>query len=112
MSVYGFCPRCGAPGKFRERRPNGNDTCEQGCVYPSLDAIVQKPAAVERTQFERECIQHLSAFVNGSEHPEEGRNEVLAARILLEHFERNGLAATAHLVVSAEQLGQHMRGEE
>lgn len=35
MSVYGHCPRCGAPGKSRERRPNGNDTCERGCLYPS-----------------------------------------------------------------------------
>ena len=32
---YGYCPFCGAPGKMRERRPHGNDTCEDGHTYPS-----------------------------------------------------------------------------
>ncbi len=36
--VYGFCPKCGKPGVSRERRLNGNDTCEAGHVYPSRDA--------------------------------------------------------------------------
>ena len=35
---YGYCPKCGAKGKSRERRPNGNDHCEKGCVYPSKDS--------------------------------------------------------------------------
>lgn len=35
---YGWCPICGAPGKSRERRPNGNDRCEKGHVYPSASA--------------------------------------------------------------------------
>jgi hypothetical protein len=35
----GLCPACGAPGRLRERRPNGNDTCAAGHVYPSRDAI-------------------------------------------------------------------------
>jgi hypothetical protein len=35
---YGFCPTCGAKGQTRERRPNGNDTCENGHTYPSLKA--------------------------------------------------------------------------
>jgi hypothetical protein len=37
---YGFCPKCFDPGKSRERRPNGNDTCVNGHVYPSKDAII------------------------------------------------------------------------
>ena len=32
---YGSCPMCGAPGNSRERRPNGDDTCENGHKYPS-----------------------------------------------------------------------------
>ena len=32
---YGCCPHCGANVTERERRPNGNDTCENGHVYPS-----------------------------------------------------------------------------
>jgi N12 class adenine-specific DNA methylase len=40
--AYGYCPKCGAPGKMRERRFGGDDTCEQGHVYPSADAT-QKP---------------------------------------------------------------------
>jgi len=39
----GFCPLCGAPGKLRERRLNGNDTCENGHVYASRDALTEPP---------------------------------------------------------------------
>jgi hypothetical protein len=35
---YGYCPICGSPGVKRERRPDGNDTCENNHVYPSRDA--------------------------------------------------------------------------
>lgn len=38
-AVYGYCPKCGAPGVMRERRLNGNDTCEKGHVYPSASAV-------------------------------------------------------------------------
>lgn len=41
-NVYGYCPKCGAPGKQRERRPNGNDICENGHEYPSRDALVKE----------------------------------------------------------------------
>ncbi len=37
-NVYGFCPQCGSPGVIRERRPNGNDRCENDHVYPSRTA--------------------------------------------------------------------------
>ncbi len=36
---YGYCPKCGAAGQQRERRPNGDDICEKGCKYPSRDAL-------------------------------------------------------------------------
>ena len=36
---YGYCPICGAIGVLRERRLNGNDTCENGHVYASRDAV-------------------------------------------------------------------------
>jgi len=36
---YGYCPKCGARGQQRERRPNGDDKCEKGCTYPSRDAL-------------------------------------------------------------------------
>lgn len=35
---YGYCPACLAPGVFRERRMNGDDTCANGHTYPSRDA--------------------------------------------------------------------------
>jgi len=38
-SPLGNCPECGVKGKSRERRPNGNDTCENGHVYPSKNAL-------------------------------------------------------------------------
>lgn len=36
---YGYCPRCQAPGVSRERRPDGNDRCAKGHVYPSRLAV-------------------------------------------------------------------------
>jgi hypothetical protein len=35
---YGLCPKCKAKGVYRERRPNGNDKCENGHTYPSKTA--------------------------------------------------------------------------
>ena len=35
---YGCCPVCGLPGVRRDRRPDGNDRCEDGHTYPSRDA--------------------------------------------------------------------------
>jgi hypothetical protein len=35
---YGYCPICGSPGRYRERRPNGNDKCHNGHTYPSRSA--------------------------------------------------------------------------
>lgn len=40
---YGYCSKCGARGVSRERRINGNDTCENGCVYPSSESVHKKP---------------------------------------------------------------------
>lgn len=37
-NVYGYCPKCGAPGKSRERRPNGDDRCDNDHRYPSKNA--------------------------------------------------------------------------
>jgi hypothetical protein len=33
------CPFCRSPVASRERRPNGNDKCEQGHVFPSSKCI-------------------------------------------------------------------------
>ena len=41
-SAYGYCPKCGAMGNSRERRPGGNDTCRWGHVYPSSEAVPEK----------------------------------------------------------------------
>tara|TARA_B100000745_G_scaffold82648_1_gene51585 strand:- start:14435 stop:15202 length:768 start_codon:yes stop_codon:yes gene_type:complete len=43
MSAYGFCPHCGLPGHTRERRINGNDTCEGGHIYPSRSSLDLPP---------------------------------------------------------------------
>lgn len=37
---YGRCPHCGGNVVTRERRINGNDTCEDGHVYPSKCSIL------------------------------------------------------------------------
>lgn len=48
-SPYGYCPVCGASGKMRERRMDGNDTCTNGHTYPSKNAKRMK-AMAEDTQ--------------------------------------------------------------
>lgn len=61
---YGYCPRCGAPGKNRERRPNGNDTCERGCVYPSMSATAAPIAPVDPPpRLGRDDIDLIDALV-------------------------------------------------
>ena len=42
---YGKCPVCGGKGTSRERRPNGNDMCENAHVYPSKDAVIRDKVA-------------------------------------------------------------------
>lgn len=60
-AVYGFCPKCGKPGVRRERRPDGNDTCEEGHVYPSRKATAEPlPELVERTQLEKKPVAKKS----------------------------------------------------
>jgi len=49
-SPYGYCPKCGAKGHERERRPNGDDICEKGCKYPSKDAEVFPPTKKKKAK--------------------------------------------------------------
>ena len=49
MSNYGFCPKCGGITINRERRMNGNDTCENGCVYPSAETLHKRPESGFKT---------------------------------------------------------------
>lgn len=36
---YGKCPQCSAPVTIRENRPNGDDRCANGHVFPSDRAV-------------------------------------------------------------------------
>jgi hypothetical protein len=49
MNALGQCPKCGADGKIREKRPNGNDKCENGHTYPSRDAVFPASSCSSRT---------------------------------------------------------------
>ncbi len=49
--ALGYCPKCQAPGRWRERRPFGNDTCENGHTYPSSEATTE-PTTEPATGFE------------------------------------------------------------
>jgi len=63
---YGYCPKCGAPGKSRERRPNGYDRCENGCVYPSRDSLNKPPEPCKECERLREVLkdarEHAARF--------------------------------------------------
>jgi len=39
VAAYGYCPKCGAEGTARERRPDGNDICANGHIYKSRNSI-------------------------------------------------------------------------
>lgn len=59
---YGYCPRCGAPGEERERRPGGNDHCINGHVYPSRDAntssgINSRPTPAPKPRYDTLMVQ-------------------------------------------------------
>jgi len=56
---YGYCPKCGALGKFRERRPNGDDQCTNGHKYPSKDALSEP--SVRSTASERGKAAYAAA---------------------------------------------------
>lgn len=58
-TAYGYCPTCGKPGARRERRPNGDDTCIAGHVYPSAQAtktprppygVIASGSRIEKTE--------------------------------------------------------------
>lgn len=62
LAPYGFCPRCGAPGLYRERRPNGDDECTNGHKYPSLSA---KPSPLKGNSMDKsQKISDLQARVD------------------------------------------------
>lgn len=57
---YGYCPKCGAPGKLRERRLNGDDICENQHRYPSASAL--SVPVVEQGKTEAEIIASMFGF--------------------------------------------------
>lgn len=63
---YGNCPICGAKGIMRERRPFGNDKCENRHTYPSCDAIDQETIG-----------EHLQYTRYGKQYRKLGRDEVI-----------------------------------
>jgi len=65
VSLYGFCPKCLAPSANRERRPNGNDTCQNGHVYPSASASLT-PELV-RKRMEKENAELRARLANAEQ---------------------------------------------
>ena len=69
VAVYGYCPKCGAKGVQRERRPDGNDKCVNGHTYPSSKATPPKRPWVGLTADERDAlraeVERLKAAVAG-----------------------------------------------
>ena len=66
---YGFCPQCGAPGVAREKRPNGDDVCENGHHYASASSILPPVEHVEP-----EVQPELLPAPADAEHVETARN--------------------------------------
>lgn len=47
--TYGYCPQCGGKVVSRERRPNGNDICENEHIYPSRNTVENSIKSSELT---------------------------------------------------------------
>jgi len=93
----GWCPRCFAPGKSREKRPNGNDTCEHGHSYPSRWAVTSRGDA-ERGRF---ALWQLKAAIEAIaiDSPELIVPELIVAEIL-EDEKRAVLAKLADKMIA------------
>jgi hypothetical protein len=68
QSLYGFCPKCGARGKSRERRPNGNDTCENGHTYAISRALTNPISEAEIEQLDMAGFKR--GYLSAINHPE------------------------------------------
>ena len=53
---YGFCPQCGSPGSTRERRPNGNDRCFNGHIYPTVAAVLVKTKGLDECSHAKHSV--------------------------------------------------------
>jgi hypothetical protein len=79
-----YCPQCGAPGVYRERRQNGNDRCQNDHVYPSKESqntpkrslenelrdLIQewrKTADNQYKFYENECMCNLPQYKHWAE---------------------------------------------
>ena len=70
---YGYCPKCGAPGRTRERRPNGNDLCENGHLYPSRQARNHLPTMTDISdKAVQEALENIRATIVSHEIAREG----------------------------------------
>lgn len=58
---HGYCPICGAAGKSREKRLDGNDKCQNGHTYSSKDSLelpFDKCEICYRTFGDNEIVTH------------------------------------------------------
>jgi hypothetical protein len=65
VAVYGYCPKCEAKGVMRERRPNGNDKCANGHIYPSSKATTP-PQRTEQEMVMWPCLIDTADFSKGT----------------------------------------------
>jgi hypothetical protein len=89
---YGRCPKCGSLGVMRERRPNGNDTCNEGHVYPSKDAVYAKTgvakAPVIPAWMDEKALEIAKRFVYIGESQRMANLQVAITEALLEATDR------------------------
>ena len=71
---YGTCPTCGAKGIRRERRPDGNDMCENNHIYPSASAIPEKK--IERAGAIEVTEEQVNKIINKTMSSEEWKADV------------------------------------
>jgi len=64
---YGYCPYCGLRGISRERRPNGNDVCENNHTYPSAKAEQHYAPAAETVAVPISQLKNWRNYGNISE---------------------------------------------
>jgi len=108
---YGLCPTCKTEGVSRERRPNGNDRCANGHIYPSKDAISPlEPVDIEQCQTD---IEKYNPFTIGGSCHTSVRCAAVPVFVVTEvepdeHGQTGAMSLCAkHLLIFQKQMPNH-----
>ena len=109
MSLYGYCPQCGTRGIRRERRLDGNDTCELGHTYPTAQSQSEPYRLIERLTRENAELRARLEAVTKDRDNELADNTGLALKIAAVSEELDNFKAIASRETSRRLAAEKAR---